>query len=362
MYTRHLSEAQFAAFREQWQALLTRSDADPLFMSWDWQWLWWTHHGASLRGTLRLLAVYSPDDRLLGLAPLYEHRVHVRGIPLRRLELIGQAWHGAQVFFSEYLDFIVDRSESIAVSNCIHEALRALEWDELAALAVLPASHVARVMGESLAAFATIRPGPSATSYRVPLSAGFPAFLDALPASVRRKLANQRQRLANVVIRRAQLVDLDELLATLARFKRLRWGERYTDAAALRAFERELALRLLEHDRLELTALESEGRVIGVMYNARVGETEYYLQSSFDPNAGPGLSIGLLHFGYAIEAAAKNGVRRFDLLAGEGLNTDYKRRFAPQAIQLVSWQAIRTPWLRALYTVYDRWFCSGSQT
>lgn len=355
LHTRFLSEQEFAALRAEWQALLSRSDADPLFMSWDWQWLWWQSHRRALAGTLRVLAVYSSSQQLLGLVPLFEQSVRVRGLAIRRVGFIGLAWHDASAFFSEYLDFIVDRSAAPVVLPRIEENLRAMPWDELVMGNVKDDSLAAQTMRESIARFATIRPAQALVAYRVALAGGFQAFLAGLHQSVRRRVFNHRRRLGTASLRRARLEDVDGFLATLARFKRARWGERYADSDSIRRFEHELALALLARGQLELTALEADGRVVGVMYNAVCGTTEYYLQSAFDPELTQGVSLGYLHFGYAMESAAERSVTQFDLLAGEGLSTDYKRTLASQSVPLVSYQAVRPAWLRALYAAHDLW-------
>ena len=63
------TEERFSASRADWQELLVRSDADPLFMSWDWQWRWWKHVGRRMGSELVLIAVLDGNSRLRALAP-----------------------------------------------------------------------------------------------------------------------------------------------------------------------------------------------------------------------------------------------------------------------------------------------------
>src|SRR5690242_1599975 len=85
---RSWSAEEFASSGQVWGELLAASDADPLFMSWDWQARWWRHHATALNLTLRLVAVYA-GSQLVGLGPFYSHRVLVRGVlRAHRLELI----------------------------------------------------------------------------------------------------------------------------------------------------------------------------------------------------------------------------------------------------------------------------------
>jgi CelD/BcsL family acetyltransferase involved in cellulose biosynthesis len=90
------------------------------------------------------------------------------------------------------------------------------------------------------------------------------------------------------------------------------------------------------------------------MLNLRVAGTEYYLQSGFDPSFARGISPGYLHLGYAIEAACRDGLKRFDFLAGRGLHRDYKRDFASVSAPLQTLHLVRKPVLRLLFRVFDR--------
>ncbi|MET0656965.1 MAG: hypothetical protein ABW110_02260, partial [Steroidobacteraceae bacterium] len=168
-----MSETEFSALRQDWQELLGRSGADPLFMSWDWQWLWWKHHGVPLRARLRLFAVRSSSGRLLALLPLYERTVRVRGLPLRRLELIGHAWHNPEAYFSEYLDLIVDRDAASFVLPAVFQHMGRLPWDELAIAGVLHDSHMAQAKRQWLGTFTTLREEGTSFGFRVSLAAGF---------------------------------------------------------------------------------------------------------------------------------------------------------------------------------------------
>ena len=56
----------FDVLRSEWNALLADSWADSLFLTWEWQHVWWRELGA---GELRLLAARDDANRLLGIAP-----------------------------------------------------------------------------------------------------------------------------------------------------------------------------------------------------------------------------------------------------------------------------------------------------
>jgi CelD/BcsL family acetyltransferase involved in cellulose biosynthesis len=74
----------------------------------------------------------------------------------------------------------------------------------------------------------------------------------------------------------------------------------------------------------------------------------------FDPAFTTRLSLGLVHFGYAIEAAAERGVTLYDFLAGPGQNFDFKRNLGQIRRNLSSVQMVRGWCLPSLYRWRDR--------
>ena len=70
---RRLTDAEFGALRDDWNALLCRSAADNIFLTWEWLHTWWEHFGSNKN--LLLLAI---EDRGISSASLRsipaEHR------------------------------------------------------------------------------------------------------------------------------------------------------------------------------------------------------------------------------------------------------------------------------------------------
>ena len=60
----------------------------------------------------------------------------------------------------------------------------------------------------------------------------------------------------------------------------------------------------------------------------RKGARQYNIKMGFDPALSNRLSFGLIHFGYAMEAAAERGTTAYDFLAGPGRNHDFKPNLA----------------------------------
>jgi len=342
---------EFLAGRDAWQALRARSQADALFMSWDWLSSWWRHHETLLGAGLCVLGVYSEQGELLGLAPFYRHECRHRGLfGARRLELLGNAWRHDTAIYSEYLDLIVDTGQRDAVCEALRDWLRAnAGWDELV-LANLRPGSVAAQLARACAGFAYPRRAESTTGWSVTLPASFEEFTSTLSSNTRRKTLHQRTKLADAA---CVSIGAGGYAASLARLEALvesRWGR--APAAQLRArFHADVAAGL--GDGVRLTELRSGTECVSVLLSLRAGDTEYYLLSGFDARFTQGLSPGYLHLGYAIEAACGAGVRRFDFLAGRGLHRDYKADFGAQSTPLQSVHLVRRPSLRVMFRLVD---------
>ena len=353
---RRWSADEFLANRAVWQQLLARSDADALFMSWDWLTTWWRHHGAARAAQLCVLGVYADSGDLCGIAPLYALRAVHRGVfRARRLELLGNTWRDSTAVFSEYLDVIAARDARAAVSTALGEWLRASpDWDELLLCNVRPGSVAAQLAG-SLQGAVYVRPVESLTGWNIPLPASFDAYVAKLTSNTRRKVLHQREKLPEISFALTPAPNRGAALERLEAFVARRWdAPPGVSSGTRRQFHAALIERLATDETVRLTELRSGTACVSVMLNLRVDGTEYYLQSGFDEAFARGLSPGYLHLGYAIEAACRDGLENFDFLAGRGLNRDYKQDFAAESSALQTLHVVRKPALRLLFRVFDR--------
>jgi hypothetical protein len=347
-------EEKFGSSEAEWQDLLGRSSADPLFMSWYWQWTWWRHHGALLKSNLYLLAAYSVQGELVGLAPFHLRRAaHRKPLSAMRLEIIGSTWRSHAGVYSEYLDFVVDsRFENAFLGALASVVLRDQGWSDLIVANSKRSGVAARFVRDYLTGTCYVRELDPLIAQLAPLPRAFSDYVQTLSSGVRRKVWHQRARLAGaqVVSDGPQLID--SVFNALNDFHQRRWGSQHF-VGNFRAFHFDFAQLCAQRGTLRMSALRVGDSPISVMYNVRIGATEYNIQSGFDLTMS-GISPGYLHFGFCIEQACIDGVKGFDFLAGDGRTRNYKRDFVTQEIELITFQCIRTRPLAWLYKGYDR--------
>jgi CelD/BcsL family acetyltransferase involved in cellulose biosynthesis len=347
------SEEDFRRGRGAWNQLLANSAADPLFLSWQWQWQWWLHHREPLQADLRLVAVYAGADRLVGIAPFYSRAVRMRGaLPSSRLELIGTAWRNGGAAFSDYLDMIAERAASPAVARAVADWLAGQDfWREMALCCVRRDSSAACLARELARKGLFVREVDPLSGWCVRLPTVFNEYLGRLDGHTRRRLWHHRRRLSAPRLEYAHPSQVEDYLGVLWSMAAQRWSEP-KDAAASRRFQLDTAVSLAWSGNLRLSRLVTPAGPLSVMYCARIDRTVYYLQSAFDGNSR-GISPGMLHLGYAMEDACREGVEYFDLLAGRGRKRDYKRDLGAERVAIVSLHGVRGSLPAALYSAYE---------
>ena len=338
--------------------LLGRSHADPLFLSWEWLTLWWQCFAGALAAKPDILAFYRGGD-LVGIAPFYRRRVVRRGLlPANSVQLIGLSWRDCRSLISEYLDVVAAAGEAEAVRGaCVEALMQERLWTEW----VIGYTPAGQQWCEAFARYDSargqyVRDLDRSVSYQADLSQGFAAYLRALGQSTRRSVWSLRRRLASHGKVTCELLAPEEIVAgfgDLNRLHQLRWQKPAFNAAGL-AFHTRLCARLASRGELAVSRLRVGGEVVSVLYDIRKGSHQYNISMGFNPAFSSQLSLGLIHFGYAMEAAAERAVETYDFLAGFGQRSDYKRHLSQARRDLSCVQVVRGYLLPPLYRWHDR--------
>ena len=354
---RRWDEAIWLAEGERWQALLKASGCDPLFLSWQWQTLWWRHFSKSIGGELCLYAGYSGSE-LVGLAPFYLSSAKRRCIPVRSAQLIGSSWLKSEPAFSEYLDVIALPTFAHQFRRQVLEQIqRAHEPNEIVVGNTRKATTWLDILSDLPARSHYMRRVDELISYQADLTDGMQPYLKWLGASTRRALWHKRHRLeetGSVKLEVVERANTRSAFEDLNRLRALRWGEPVFNGEVM-DFHEAFASGLAADAELMITRLWVGDRLASVLYDAVKGTTQYNIQLGFDPAFLHGASLGLLHFGYALEQAVARGITRYDFLAGTGKTSNYKKHLAQHCSELISLQTLIGQPVTQLYRLYDWW-------
>lgn len=120
------SSGRLDALRSEWQALHSRSSRQSIYLTWEWITNWWKHFNTE--GELWLLEARTPDQELVGLAPLMLVDAQpIPGISWKELQFVG-----ASGYF-DHLGFIIKAGAEQAVIPALLDKLIRLcdGWDVL---------------------------------------------------------------------------------------------------------------------------------------------------------------------------------------------------------------------------------------
>jgi len=356
--TRILSQQEFLASEDQYRNLLKRSDADPLFMNWEWLTRWWELHQGPYQLSLEAHVVQDGNGRWLGVAPITRRRALHRGIfPGIRIEPLGNLWRENGAAISEYQTFPADRDLSGPVSRMLaRSVVGTAGWSDLCLSFCPEESATWCDIGDYAhqCGYYT-RANERMYSHRLDLSSGFEAFIASLSQRSRLRIYNARKRLQQAGDVRFIVADeatLEDAFRALDELHARRWGDAALIGIRGQLYS-EIARQQLDQGRLALSVLALDGEPVAAALNFRSGNCEYGIQSGFRDDVEKRVSPGYLHMGYMIEKACSDGVQYFDFLAGEGKESNYKRHFRASEQAIGSVQIVRNKGIASIYRAYD---------
>ena len=320
----------FAALEKDWSALLECAERSSIFMTWEWQLLWWKQYGGSQ--PLHLLTVRRAGE-LVGVLPLYvQTRRALRLVPVRLLRNVGTGADTAP----DDLDPLIHRDHAEAVAQALVDALfvRPPDCDVVRVADFDPSSTFARAIGGASDRIGcrTVH-GVSAQISYLPLEGGWDNFLAAVSSERRANIRRFRRKFESLSGARflvwTDAERLDEAIDRLRDLHHMRWsgrGEHAFSSGDYISFHRQVMHACTRRGWLRLYALEVDNEIIAMYYCYSFGGRTFYFQGGFDPGFskwGPGAVL----MGYAIEHAASEGRIAFDMLRGE---YEYKRQWAKE--------------------------------
>jgi len=356
---RRLSEDDFRGMKDLWSHLLNKSNADPLFLGWHWQSLWWDQWSKKRQYSLYLLAAYSSANELLGIAPLYKYKpVNNRLFNHKIIQFIGSSWGDVSTVRSEYLDFIIDSNHSNNVKEEIFKYIfQDEDWGQFifSDIDVVSNTYSYIYTAEWIKKY-LIREVQRQKSTYIKTTGRYADYISMLGSNARYKIINRRIQIyktGELIFNSVNKESINNYFEYLNECHYERWGKPCFSGDSLE-FHKRLARIFFDEKRLFFTKMSILGKDVSILYNLKAGNRIYNIQSGFEVVPESKLSPGLMHFGVAIENAfSDEGVEYFDLLAGPGKNTYYKSRFGKMGTELATVQITRNTYLKYIYTIYD---------
>ena len=323
--------AQFAALRDEWNALLEASRSRCVFLTHEWLFTWWKHLAAGR--TLFILTSRS-QGKLVGILPLALRRPQYSRMIPRSLEFLGSGLIG-----SDYLDAIVtpgvEQEVIQAFSQYLLRAGIVLRLSATRRGSAIVAELATRLCGRGWIVMDT---AINVCPYIDLRGLSWETYLSSLGSSHRYNFNRRLKNLEKDSSVRIESVRKPEqaqaALDALIGLHHKRWAskepsEAFQDAPTV-AFHREFVELAAVQGWLRILVVRIDGVPAAALYGFRYGETFYFYQSGFDPE-WKRQSVGLVTMGLAIQSAIEEGVAEYDFLHG---SEEYKFHWARQARDL----------------------------
>jgi GNAT acetyltransferase-like protein len=323
-----------------------------VFQSYAWQKAWWNTWGDTdgfeplSNGTLPAAGLYI--DRYL----------FKRILPVRCLQFVGTNYRRISTPRTEYNCLTSVKGSAGCEDTIGFRSILSSSWSE-AVFGDMPALSDSvdqlRRLAESRCWLWRIV--AEDTAYSINTAKKWQDYVDSLGRNTRLRLFNRRnilEQLGKIDLSNAWPRETDQFFELLNRFHVKRWGTPCFNNQSLAFHRAFLSLVVHEGGEPELSVLSCGGHPISVLYNVVFEGCVYNIQAGFEADFHKKLAVGTLHLGYSIEEAFKRqGVIKFDLLAGEGKHENYKARLATDSEQLVSVMLVRSRLFRMLYRLKD---------
>jgi hypothetical protein len=354
-------EATFFSSKEDWDDLLEKSSADALFMSWAWMSSWWNAFSNDAMGLKIVVAKERDSKRLIAIAPLYLTDVRIKNaINVKRLQFIGNCWHGKSTMRTELLEVIVDNEFVDQLWPVLWNFFETkIKWDEFICqdMPIESSSYEYLVKSAQLPKNNyLLRNVAQYKNYFLNLHDDFSTYLGRLGSGTRKRLYNRRKVLdsANIIhFHEVNDLDWDKDFDSLNYLHRLRWNKPAFSEETL-LFNKMLAQTIEGGRAVRFSYILCNEDVISIQYNYLINDRKYNIQAGFNPELFKKVSLGYLHFGYEIEQCYQNNLKRYYFLAGKGKNINYKEELTNDSLDIVDFIIIKKPSLKALYYLYDK--------
>jgi len=306
----------FNAIEADWNRLVERSDADPIFLSHTWLRTWWECFGRGRR--LHVITVWA-DDRLIGAAPLMATAGRFYGLSLRLLESIYN-------YHTPRFDFPVAERRDEVYSAVWRELSREDgPWDAVVLAQAPEESPLVFEMKRRAVCDGWLAgqwtPSPSPV---IRLDCDYASFLKRLTSKERYNLRRRLSRLQQLgpvqleEVRDRQRVR--EAMKDGLRIEAAAWkgenGTAINSDADVEEFYTRLAERAADAGLLRLYFLRSGDKRIAFNYSFVDRSKIYAVKIGYDPDYHT-YSPGHLLLLEIIERACSQGIQEYDFLGGD---------------------------------------------
>lgn len=309
--------SEIESIRLEWDELLSKSDSQTIFLTWDWVYCWWKAYSGQ-EDTLFIMKFYLGDE-LVAIAPLYcETRKCLGLFNTRVLRFIGDGSGD-----SEYLDLVIKNGEEKKVYQHFGEYINSnsKSWDALVLSEIPEMSKFFQFLPEiSSGKIIQIK---SANCAFMNLPDTWNEYIDILDAKFRKEIERKARNLEKeegfTVGKDTDVGNVNHFLDIFFELHGNRWSLKGKEGAfsdhRRKAFYYDLIPRLLASDKVDLNKIEIDGNIVAAEVVLKYGKTLFVLQQCMNPDYS-NWGIGKILRYYILKNAIECNYKILDHLGG----------------------------------------------
>ncbi|WP_019613733.1 GNAT family N-acetyltransferase [Psychromonas ossibalaenae] len=334
----------FENIKIEWNRLLKQSDADNIFLTWEWINCWRNSRKSLIKP---LIIVIEQAGEIVGIAPFYIQQYQLAHL----LSYNALRFAGDQAIGSEYSNFIVDRDNSTVIKARLWRHLLSPEvktlWDFIWFTNIAAWSEGGKTLLQSLTEVKSLHYNQRLVEFsQVPLEQFRTGILPKLSKSLRTNIRQTSRRLDKLGTWQTTINDPDsgipQQLDKLFSLHNQHWSHAGSSGSFQRrpelvAFYRLFVPLALNKGWLRLFSLESNNEIqamqLGYVYN----NDFLALQEGYNPKFLPGSGQVLRYSAFSYCRQEK--LSCYDFL---GEYSDHKRRWLAEkklGVNLFIWQS-----------------------
>ena len=315
-------EESFYNLENEWNSLLQESEANSIFLTWEWMSTWWSFFGDE--GQLWIVVARSPDSgSILGLAPLYLHdSTLIPGFLPHHHEL---GFLGANEIAPDHLDFIVRKGyEHTVASELIEYIYSNVKWDILRFEGLSSKSPLNRLLKSRLSSWGNNLILKTGAILQLPDN--WETYHATLGKTLRKNLRKDAQKLerdhsGQVHLSRAN--NQSDIKATLQALFHLAnkvsemHGSVYTlGPAVMREFHYQLANALHDKNWVRIYKIAIGDKIIAALYSYHYNNVISGYQMAYDLS-WKDYHLGTQILAHSIKQSIEEKAQVYDFLRGE---------------------------------------------
>ncbi len=323
----------FNQLKHDWDRLSSVSAPSSVFMSWDWQSLWWKHYGKG-QALFIMVAREAASGHVAAILPLYIQRASVfKVVPVRFLRTVGTGGDTSP----DDLNPLIEPGFEAAAAPALAEAIcqRIAGWDVLHISDLQKESRFTSHLLEACRQrYGRTRLERSALISFAPLADNWDDYLKTTSSNHRESTRRARRKIESIAGTKhfvwSDSATIDTAIDRLIELHLMRWNDRSGHYAFSSpeyvGFHRDVIRALHPKGQVWLSCLQMDDQIVGIYYIYHFQDTAYYFQGGFHPDYAKH-KPGAVLMGYSIHHAINQKTKIFDMLRGE---YSYKNSWAKQ--------------------------------